>query len=111
MIDCEFSSLASLLTGASSFAVVVLRESASWAVNSAVKNPEISLNSGSVRILAPTRAPVRYPSSPTDSSRAASHRVDSRSYASTAIIALRRYRSDDARMSASVNRFFSAATT
>ena len=54
LIDGEFSSRASLLTGASSFAVVLLRASASWAESSAVKNSEISLNSGSVRTRAPT---------------------------------------------------------
>ena len=55
LIDCELSSRASLFTGASSLAVVMLRASASCAVSSAVKNSEISLNSGNARTRAPTR--------------------------------------------------------
>jgi hypothetical protein len=54
LIDAEFSSRASLLTGASSLAVVVLRASASCAASSEVKNEEISANSGSALTRAPT---------------------------------------------------------
>ena len=55
LIDGEFSSRASLFTGASNFDVVMLRASASWAPISAVKNALISLNSGRLRTAAATR--------------------------------------------------------
>jgi hypothetical protein len=54
LIEAELSSRASLLTGASSFEVVALLASASWAVSSEVKNWLISLSSGSVRTAEPT---------------------------------------------------------